>query len=153
MKLVSIERSLSLLSSRIWIKSFQMIKFDMAVFMGHVQAFSKYLIPTGIPNIASYFHLTRAIDRRIKLEMDVSFDFQVVWSHFILRLSRYSSFSEDYQVCQEKWTDPRPRLRRSQFIRWDCIVSHISSYVFIRGSRCVFHSFSVNHSFFHWVFW
>ena len=44
---------------------------DMAVFMGHVQALSEYLIPLDI------FILTEP-DRCLKLYMDVSFDFQVV---------------------------------------------------------------------------
>ena len=33
---------------------------DMVVFVGHVEAVSEYLISTGIPNIAPYFHLTRS---------------------------------------------------------------------------------------------
>ena len=33
---------------------------DMAVFVGHVQAVSKYLISYDIQNTARYLHLTRA---------------------------------------------------------------------------------------------
>ena len=49
---------------------------DMAVFVGHVQAVSKYLILTDIPNITRDSNLTRA--RPVPKVMDVSFDFQVV---------------------------------------------------------------------------
>ena len=34
--------------------------WDMAVFVGHVQAVSEYLISYDIQNIARYFHLNRA---------------------------------------------------------------------------------------------
>ena len=34
---------------------------DMAVFVGHVQAVSEYLISYDIQNTTRYFHLTRAI--------------------------------------------------------------------------------------------
>ena len=34
---------------------------DMAIFVEHVQDVSEYLISTNIPNIARYYHLTRAI--------------------------------------------------------------------------------------------
>ena len=33
---------------------------DMAVFVGHIQDVSEYLISYDIQNIARYFHLTRA---------------------------------------------------------------------------------------------
>ena len=33
---------------------------DIVVFVGHVQAVLECVISTGIPNIAPYFHLTRA---------------------------------------------------------------------------------------------
>ena len=50
---------------------------DMAVFVGHVQAVSEYLISYDIQNITRYSHLSR--DRRcLKLDMDVSIDFQMV---------------------------------------------------------------------------
>ena len=52
----------------------------------------------------------------LKLYMDVSFDFQVFRSHLVLRSSRYSSFSEEYQICRRgpsatssfKWQFSRP---------------------------------------------
>ena len=76
---------------------------DMLVFFRHVHAVTEYLIATDIPNIARYSHLTRAIPVP-KVIHGCYFWFSSGLKSFCP--TGYSNFSEECQICREKWTGP-----------------------------------------------
>ena len=90
-------------------------------------------------------------DRCLKLYMDVSFDFQVVWSHFVLRSPRYSSLVRSVKYAKRS-KPVQPQEEEVNSSHW--IESYqISQVVFSSGGvDAHLHSFSLHHGFSHWVF-
>ena len=81
--------------------------WDMVVSVGHVKVVLGYLFSTDFPNIARYSVLPE-LDRCLKLDMDISFDFQMVWSHqnipVSMRSVKSAKRSEPIQT-QNEWVN------------------------------------------------
>lgn len=75
--------------------------------MAHVKAVLEYLFSTDILNIARYSVLPE-LDRCLKLDMDISFDFQMVWSDQYIPVSirsvKSAKKNEPIQA-QDEWVN------------------------------------------------